>query len=317
MLCSFISCEECRNCRVGHPAYCKDSTKVNILVVQDVYTLRDDFGSERRVKGMFFGQSSFANLAIVKAKGALLATPLLKDPRSNDELKLFAPLGCGLMTGSGAVVNVGRVGEGDEVVVMGVGGVGLGGMMAAKVKGAKTIIAVDKVESRLELAKSLGATHTINTSDIQDLAMELPARIKELTEGKEGATCVLDTTGVMPIIAAALQSLATRGHLLLVGVPTFVGGPKLEIDQTVNLSKGASVSSVRLGDADPAKFIPEMVEWYRKGLFPIEKFSKFYDAEEMQKAFDDMLNGTTVKPILVWKESEEDPKAARWQGEKL
>lgn len=231
-------------------------------------------------------------------KSALLATPLLKDPSSNEELKLFAPLGCGLLTGAGAAVNVGGVKSSDEVVVIGVGGVGLGALMAAKVKGVKRIVAVDKVESRLELAKSLGATVTINSSDMKDLTTELSAKLKELSEEKEGVTMVVDTTAYLPLVNAAVESLAVGGQLLLVGIPS--PGSKLELELGSFFRTGGSVKSVRLGDAEPWEFIPEMISWYRQGLFPMEKFSKFYPADDVQKAIDGMVNGTTVKPILVW-----------------
>lgn len=295
VICSFISCSACRSCRTGHPAYCKSSTPLNVLARKERYTLD---GTDTRVIGLFFGQSSFANVTIVSIKSALLATPLLKDPSSNEELKLFAPLGCGLLTGAGAVVNVGGVKNSDEVVVIGVGGVGLGALMAAKVKGVKRIVAVDKVESRLELARSLGATQTINTTEIKDLTTELPAKLKELSEEKQGVTMVVDTTAYLPLVNAAVQSLAVGGQLLLVGIPS--PGSKLELELTPFFTKGASVKSVRLGDAEPWEFIPVMISWYRQGLLPLEKFSKFYSADDVNKAIDDMLNGTTVKPILVW-----------------
>lgn len=276
------------------------------------YTLA---GSDpRRVKGAFFGQSSFANVTLVNVKSALPATGLLREPGSDEELRLFAPLGCGLMTGAGAVVNVGRVGEYDEVVVLGVGGVGLGALMASKVRGVKRVVAVDRVKERLELAKELGATATVDTNDLQDVEKELPKVLRELSEEGEGVTCVVDTTAYMPLVNAAVQSLAIGGQLLLVGIPG--PGTKLELEMAPMFSKGISVKSTRLGDAEPSEFIPLMVEWYRRGLFPMEKFSKFYKAEDVEKAIGDMQNGTTVKPILVWEESEKSPLAPAWSGAK-
>jgi len=296
VLCSFVACGRCAACGRGHPALCLSSSALNAGPRPARYTLD---GSAVRVGGLFFGQSSFARVAVVKEAGVVPAAPLLRDPGSDEELRLFAPLGCGLMTGAGGIVNVARVGEEEEVVILGVGGVGLGALMAAKASGVKTIIAVDRVEERLELAKSLGATAVVATGSFKDLAKEFPEAVKSFGREKDGVTCVVDTTGYMPLIHAAVRAVAIGGQLLMIAVPD--GPARFEEDLMTIMSRALVIKGVRLGDAVPSKLIPKMVEWYRQGLFPLEKFSKFYEAEEINAAIDGMLNGQTVKPILVWK----------------
>jgi len=296
VLCSFVACGRCGACGRGHPALCLAANELNAGSLPARYTLG---AAAVRVGGSFFGQSSFARVAVVKEASVVPAASLLRDSRSDDELKLFAPLGCGLMTGAGSIVNVARLGEDDEVVILGVGGVGLGALMAAKASGVKTIIAVDRVEERLELAKSLGATAVIATGSFKDLGKEFPEAAKNFGREKDGVTCVIDTTGYVPLIHGAVPAVAIGGQLLIIAVPD--GPAKLEEDLMTIMNRALIIKGVRLGDAVPSKLIPKMVEWYRQGLFPLEKFSKFYEPEQINAAVDDMLNGQTIKPILVWK----------------
>ncbi|KAK8045527.1 hypothetical protein PG993_005551 [Apiospora rasikravindrae] len=113
--------------------------------------------------GLFFGQSSFAQHTIASAKSVVNVAGL---GLTRDDLKVLAPFGCGLLTGSGTVVNVAKAGPSDAVAIMGMGGVGLAAVMAAKNAGCQQIIGVDRVPARLELAKKMGATHTIDTTEV-------------------------------------------------------------------------------------------------------------------------------------------------------
>lgn len=182
VLLSFDHCGSCESCSAGHPAYCASFMALNIPCVEEVF--RSEDGREG-IAGKSFGQSSFASFSVVNEKCILPAKDLV---RSKEELQLFAPLGCGIQTGAGAVLNIAKPGPKDRVMVLGLGGVGLSAVMAAKTLGCAQIVGVDKVKSRIELAKELGATHGYDTTGVEDLV----AGFREVSGGK-GPTCVIDS----------------------------------------------------------------------------------------------------------------------------
>jgi Zn-dependent alcohol dehydrogenase len=168
----------------------------------------------------------------VKERSIVNVTDLVKN---EDEMRLFAPMGCGLQTGAATVSKLAKAGKDDTVVVMGLGGVGLSAIMAAKIQGCHTIIGIDRVAGRLELAEELGATYVCDTSDV---SVDLSAEIQRVTKGV-GATIVIDTTGNLELIAKGLDFTANLGQFFLLGVPPTDG--KLEID----LSSYLEVSRLR------------------------------------------------------------------------
>lgn len=122
VLLSFDYCTSCESCRSGHPAYCETFTPLNIIGSQGVFTTKDG----KDGMGKFFGQSSFASLSVVNEASVLPAGHLAK---TKEDLKLFAPLGCGIQTGAGAVLNIVKPTKQDRVMVLGLGGVGLAAIM--------------------------------------------------------------------------------------------------------------------------------------------------------------------------------------------
>ncbi|MEU3330562.1 NAD(P)-dependent alcohol dehydrogenase [Glutamicibacter creatinolyticus] len=276
-------CGHCEQCVAGHPMYCVSFYDKN-------------FGAERPdgskafsdengpVGSHFFGQSSFAEFTNVPARGAV------KVP--NDvPLDILGPLGCGIMTGSGAVLNVLKPTPGSSVAIFGTGAVGMAGMMAAKAAGATTIIMVDIVPSRLELAKELGATHVVNSKETDPAAA-----IKEITGG--GAQFALDTTGVPMVFTQMSNSLATRGHGALVGAAKL--GTEAKVDIGTQLLAGINLHLVIEGDAVPKEFIPRLVSLHQQGLFPFDKLIKKYDFADINQAFADSANGSTLKPVITF-----------------
>jgi Zn-dependent alcohol dehydrogenase len=294
VLLSFHACEECTNCRAGHPALCPHANKHR--AVEHPRFLNKSTGE--RINGLWFGQSSFASIALVREASCIPARTLLKDPMSDEELKLFAPLGCGFMTGAGAVINVAKPGAGDEIMISGLGGVGLGALMAAKIAGCKRILAVDRVEERLELAKELGATHTFNTCACKNLDTELRDFATAASTEGFGFNIAIDTTGYLPLVSASIETLAPGGQVLMVGLPQ--SPTDLAVKPIQLLVKALSIRGVILGDAAPKEFVPKMVEWYREGRFPIDKLIRFYKAEDVGAAIEGMRDGRVVKPVLLW-----------------
>lgn len=273
---SFASCGECDNCEANHPAHCRNYAELNLNshIDQDTNTL----------VSRFFGQSSFATYSLVNERN------VVKIDKDMD-LALAAPLGCGLQTGASTVLNVLKPKTGSSVAVFGVGAVGLSGIMAAKIAGCENIIAIDLHENRLELAKELGATATIKSGkDVKVAEM-----IKEITGGT-GVQHVLDTTGVDMVIEQAILSLDTFGKLATVATDYSANIP-LEI-----LALGGnSFVGTSQGDAIPQKFIPELISYYKKGQFPFDRMVKFYDFEQINKAFEESENGSVIKPVLKMK----------------
>ncbi|SMY29819.1 unnamed protein product [Zymoseptoria tritici ST99CH_1A5] len=291
VLLSFDHCTACLPCTSSSPAYCDTFAPLNLFGESSVFHSSSSPSESNAIGGKFFGHSSFSKLSIVKETSILSAKGLVKDM---EELKLFAPLGCGIQTGAGAISNLVKPGKEDVVAVMGLGGVGLSAVMAAKIAGCKSIIAVDRVESRIEEAKSLfGATHGLNTTGIEDLA----AALKEITGGR-GPNVVIETTGHPAVLEPAYASVATKGSFVIIGGPP--QGYEMKFDYVQHLFRGIKVFGCVEGDSVPEKFIPEMIAYYREGKLPVDKMVKFYKAEDFKEALHDMHAGKAIKPVLVW-----------------
>ncbi|CAI7646041.1 unnamed protein product [Penicillium manginii] len=226
ILLSFYSCRTCEQCRTEHPAYCDQFAKGNYIGRQDTMETASD---SQPVWSQFFGQSSFAQTTVASEASVVNVKNLIKNL---DELKLLAPLGCGFQTGMGAIQNIGLATPNDVVLITGLGAVGMGAIMTAKILKCKSIIAVDRVKSRLEIAKSLGATHIIDTSDSAFTTLyEAVRRLIPL-----GASVAIETTGVPTIIEQSVQATTPRGRFIQIGVPP------LQYELSVNLTQHINVS---------------------------------------------------------------------------
>ncbi|KAK5202542.1 hypothetical protein LTR96_011530 [Exophiala xenobiotica] len=208
------------------------------------------------------------------------------------QLRLLAPLGCGLQTGAGCVINTLRVARGSTVAIFGVGPVGMAGVMAAKIMSCSTIIAIDLREDRLAIAKEVGATHTLNGQ-----ALDLTTQIQDICS-PAGLKFAMDCTGVPKVIDTMIQSLGRRGKAATVGAPK--PGSKAVIDVFDHLIMGKEYVGCTEGDADPKTFIPFLIKQHAMGNFPIEKIIKFYPISKFSQAFQDMKNTNVIKPVLVW-----------------
>ncbi|KAK5167572.1 uncharacterized protein LTR77_007271 [Saxophila tyrrhenica] len=293
VLLSFAFCDSCAICKDGHRSHC---LKFNDLNFGDVCRNFGDTSStngETNIGGAFFGQSSFASLSIVKQCSVVNAKDLVKNKQ---ELQLFAPLGCGIQTGSGTVINAAQATSKDVVCIMGLGGVGLSAVMGAKIQGCRTIIGIDRIESRLELAKELGATHVIDGSKLPE-GKSLGDVVAEYADGI-GPTVTIDTTGVPALIKAGVAFTRNRGKIIQVGSPPF--DFNLELETFSFMVSGKQFIGAIEGQAYPPEHVPKMIQWYREGRFPIDKFSKFIPAAEYEQGLHEMHEGTIIKPILVW-----------------
>jgi aryl-alcohol dehydrogenase len=282
---SFTSCGGCAQCRGGHPAYCATWVPANLFnggVRADGSATVSRDGTS--IGGRFFGQSSFSAQAVVDERSLVKVDPDLP-------LELLAPLGCGVQTGAGTVLNILKPEAGSTLAVFGTGAVGLSAIIAAALSPLAEVIAIDRVDSRLTLGKELGATRTINAGT-EDVATVLA----EITGGA-GLDYAIDTTANMGVIRTAVEALGTFGSLAAVGAAPL--GTEIALDYT-GLLVGRSIVGVTEGDSDPETFIPVLAGLYRQGRLPLEKLVKTYPFSEINQAAADAHDGTTIKPVLVF-----------------
>ena len=268
---SYQSCGHCRPCRKGHPTDCERFYEANFG-----FARLDGSNAFQRsgVRGHFFGQSSFATHTLATERN------LVKVPK-NLPLELLSPLGCGLQTGAGTVMNSLAVPAGASIAIFGVGAVGLAAVMAARIVSASPIIGVDIIPMRLKLAQELGATHTIDSRQ-NDVA----SRIRDITGS--GVDYVVETTGDAKMYRLSMDMLNPQGTAAFL---TGISGPAA-------LPEGRKTLSVIQGDAVPQRFIPKLIALYRAGQFPFDRLVKFYDFSDINRAIAHARRGVTIKPVL-------------------
>jgi aryl-alcohol dehydrogenase len=279
---TFDSCGTCPSCRAHDPAYCHQFFPLNFLGTRADGTSSLSKNGER-IHAHIFGQSSFATYALCHARNAI------KVPQ-DAPLAILGPLACGVQTGAGAVMKALRVPKKASLAIFGTGAVGLSAVMAARAVGAEPIIAVDIIDERLAMAKSLGATHTVNGRS-QDVVEAIMANT-----GGIGADFTLDTTGKTEIIGKAVQCLAPRGTCGIVGAVSF--GDLLPIDGGHLMSAGRSVRGIVEGGVEPDTFIPFLIDLHQRGEFPFDRLIKSYPFSAINEAVHDSEAGKTIKPVL-------------------
>jgi aryl-alcohol dehydrogenase len=273
-------CGTCAACKVGKELYCLD------FFLHNFHGARPDGSTTLRkgdqvIHGSFLGQSSFANFSLANERNVVKV-------RDDVPLEILGPMGCGVMTGAGAVMNALRPRPGASIAVFGVGPVGLSAVLGAVVCGCTTIIAVDINSDRLEMAKELGATHTINASEVDPVEA-----ILELTGG--GAEFSLECVGNPKVLRQAVDVLPRLGVCGLLGVVPPGTEVSLDMDLIMN---GRTVRGVLGGDAIADLFIPKLIELYRQGRFPFDRMITFYPFDEIDRAAGDMAKGQVIKPVL-------------------
>jgi aryl-alcohol dehydrogenase len=274
------SCGRCTQCRRGEMAYCAHYIEANLSGRRTALSADGE-----AVSSHFFGQSSFSTHANVLERSVVKVDPTVP-------LEMLAPLGCGLQTGAGAVLNDLRPEAASSLAVIGTGAVGSAAIMAAKIAGCTTVIAVDLHDNRLEMARELGATHTINSAKTDMLA-----ELERITDG-EGVDSIVDTTSVPSVLNQAARALAVRGTLVAVGNTTFGAEAPFEIGESQ--VKGWTFKMSVQGSSVYQVFIPRLIELWKQGRFPYDKLVKTYPFADINQGFEDSANGSTIKPILVF-----------------
>jgi len=277
------SCGVCPSCRAARPTYCHDA-------------MRLAFGGQRtdgssplsqngeRIGGAFFAQSSFATHVVVPARSAV------KVPK-DVPLHLLGPLGCGIITGAGSVIEAFRLRPGQSIAVFGTGSVGLAAIMAARIAGGSRIVAVDVDERRLALAKEMGATDVVVSGDGLDGAL------REIEP--DGFDFSFNTTSVAAVYEAANNCLGMEGTAGFVTRPSSEWSPSI----ARMLAGGRKMQGILGGSAAPQLFIPLMIDYWRQGRFPFDRLVQTFDFEDLATAWAECHAGHAIKPVLMMEQA--------------
>jgi aryl-alcohol dehydrogenase len=280
---SFNSCAACPRCTRGEPAYCHNFLEYNFSGVRPDGSSGLASGGTK-LGANFFGQSSLATHALAHERNVVKLPP-------EAPIEIVGPLGCGIQTGAGAILNSLDVQPGATVVVAGAGAVGLSAVMAAVVRDASSIIAVDLHETRRALAIELGASHAIDPQ-----AGPLADQIREIAPA--GADYAVDTTAVTPVVEQLLASLGMRGVLGLIGVPA-----DMQATFSIGLFQppllGLTVRGIVEGDSDPQTFIPYLLALHGQGKFPFDKLITTMPLAQINEAVEAQHRGDILKAVLT------------------
>ena len=277
---SYLSCGVCPACKKGAPGHCVQFHPLNFGGARMDGSLTMRKGKEG-IHGSFFGQSSFATHVLATGRN------VVKVPQ-DIPLEILGPLGCGIQTGAGAVINSLGARPGSSIAVFGAGSVGVSAIMGAVVCGCTTIVAVDVHDGRLEGAKGFGATHVINSAKTDPVQ-----EILKVTGG--GIDYSLDCTGIPKVLRQAHDSLAVGGTAGLVGAAP----PGTEVDLEMQaLLNGRGVIGIVMGDCVSSIFIPQLIDLYKAGRFPFDRMMTFYPFDRINQAAEDSEKGRTLKAVL-------------------
>ncbi|MFE8947304.1 S-(hydroxymethyl)mycothiol dehydrogenase [Streptomyces sp. NPDC007856] len=268
-------CGQCRACLRGRPWYC-----FNTHNAKQKMTLTD--GTELSPA---LGIGAFAEKTLVAA-GQCTKVDRAASPAA------AGLLGCGVMAGLGAAINTGNVGRGDTVAVIGCGGVGAAAVVGSRLAGASRIIAVDIDDRKLDTAKKLGATHTVNSKQADAVDA-----VRELTGGF-GADVVIEAVGRPETYQQAFYARDLAGTVVLVGVPT--PEMKLELPLLDVFGRGGALKSSWYGDCLPSRDFPMLIDLYLQGRLDLDAFvTETIALDEVEKAFERMHQGDVLRSVVV------------------
>ena len=281
---TFVSmCGRCRWCVTGRPQLCDQAAKAAATLPDGSVPTTDANGEPLNV---FSGCGVMAEFATLHVDSAVRVDPSVPLDRA-------ALLGCGVMTGVGAVFNTAKVEPGSTAVVFGAGGVGLNAIQACALAGAAVIVAVDPAESKLELARSFGATHTLNPSGEGNVVRTL----RKLTGG--GADYAFECVGRGEVAAQAYGALGKGGKAVVVGVAP----PKDQTSiGTASLTFGEkTLTGSYFGSARPRQDFPRLLALYRAGRLKLDELiTSRYPIEEAPRAFADLAAGRNARGVIVF-----------------
>jgi S-(hydroxymethyl)glutathione dehydrogenase/alcohol dehydrogenase len=278
------SCGRCFYCAQGRPILCEWSTPAMLAGTMPDGTTRLSRNGESIYHYSFL--STFAESCVVPEESCV---PIRKDA----PLEVAALVGCAVMTGIGAAMNRARVEPGSSVAVFGAGGVGLSAVIGARLVGAATVIAVDPLPFKRELAKELGATEAIDPSN-----GDAPAAVRELTGGR-GADYAFDAAGARGLVRAAYDSVRPGGTVVAIGIPpedeeARLPGPQLPRQEKI-------VTGSLYGSCRPHVDMPLVLDLFMAGRLPLDRLvTRKYELEAINDAFAAMQAGEVARAVIVF-----------------
>ncbi|MDQ7850200.1 MAG: zinc-dependent alcohol dehydrogenase family protein [Armatimonadota bacterium] len=280
---SFVpACGHCSPCATGRPALCENGAKANLAgtLLSGARRFRDRDGQALH---HHLGVSAFTQFTVAAQESLVKIDPTL----SLEEAALF---GCAVVTGVGAVVNTARVEPGASVAVFGLGGVGLSAVMGARLAGAWPIVVVDLVESKLHLAREVGATHTVSAKEGDPVET-----VHDLTGG--GASYVFESVGSERVLAQAYQATRRGGVTVTIGLPH--PGRQFAVSAVSLVVEERTVRGSYMGSAVPRRDIPRFIALYQAGLLPVDRLlSRTIALDEINPAFDALAGGEVVRQVI-------------------
>ncbi len=297
------SCGECEFCKRGEYLKCVKLFPMQISRDDGSFRFHDEDGTSFI---QMMGQGSFSEYTMVHESSCVVVDPELP-------FRIAAPVGCGFSTGSGTVLNYLKPSPDDVVAVFGVGSTGAASIMGAKLAGCKTIIAVSRSDAKLEFAKFLGATHLVNSTELEKEtghaikntggdAFMIPyiypvtEELKRITGGK-GVDYAIVTAPSSKVVMPAIFALAAEGECCITAsLESGIVEAPLQFMQDRN----AKISSCGMGKANKFEFFNYLLDEYKKGEYPIDKLLVHYKFEDINKAFEDMEAGVALKPVMTW-----------------
>lgn len=276
------SCGHCIPCAEGRPALCEPGFKAN-----GAGTLLSG-GIRLKHNGQtvyhHIGVSAFADYAVVAQESAIKIDKSL----AFEEAALF---GCAVITGAGAVINTAKMPAGSSAAIVGLGGVGLVSMMAAKLAGARTIVAVDMLDDKLKLAKQLGATHVVNARDPNCVE-----HIKDVTQG--GVDFAFEMASSIKALELAYKITRRGGTTVTASLPHPTH--TMALPGTNLVAEERTIKGSYVGSCVPMRDIPRFIALYQQGQLPVDRLmSERVGFDQMNEAFDKLADGGTVRQILI------------------
>jgi S-(hydroxymethyl)mycothiol dehydrogenase len=267
-------CGQCRACRRGRPWYCFSTHNARQpMTLTDGTTLSPALGI-----------GAFADKTLVAAGQCTKVDPAARPAAAG-------LLGCGVMAGLGAAINTGGVTRGDSVAVIGCGGVGDAAIAGARLAGASKIIAIDRDPRKLEWARKLGATHTVDAS-----STDVVSAVQDVTDGF-GADVVIEAVGRPDTYEQAFYARDLAGTVVLVGVPT--PEMKLELPLLDVFGRGGSLKSSWYGDCLPSRDFPMLIDLYLQGRLDLDAFvSEIISLDDVEEAFAKMHRGEVLRSVV-------------------
>jgi S-(hydroxymethyl)glutathione dehydrogenase/alcohol dehydrogenase len=273
-------CGHCFHCSRDQPILCEPYVAQGPQAVQIDGTSRLSLRGEV-VRTMFY-MAGFAEYAIVTEGCAIAVPPAMPLDRA-------CLIGCGVMTGVGAALNIARIGPGDSVAVIGCGAVGLSAVQGARLAGATTILAIDRNPARLDLARTVGATHVA-----QDDALGVA---RGLTEGR-GVDCVLESAGNAAAFRLSAEACRTGGQIVWLG--------KTGVGDDVAFRWGSLMGEKRIvrssyGGARPSRDFPRLARAYLEGRLLLDPYvTRHIRLEDINEGFEDLRAGKGIRSVILF-----------------